>query len=163
MMAKRLFSLCVTAILLIGACAGGFSAGAAERIKATGCRVVQEGNYIYLDFFLSEKIKAARNFQTTDRVEEPSDYPDALVDAANKYIKFNGVTIAEYSEMNNGSQYVLMLHYEMDKKDPNLQLFRIAYQPAGLPGGAITDRFTFTVEEGMITCLLYTSPSPRDS
>lgn len=146
-MLKKVIASAMTAAILLGSVAGLASVSAAEPdVYVVSATAYEEGVYTWLDFELNKEVKEARNFQNTERREEPSDFPDALVDAANKYITWDGETLGNYAAALD-SPYVLMCHYEIDKEDKKPYL-RILTTPNII---SLDKDFVFEIKSGFIT------------
>jgi hypothetical protein len=123
---------------------------AAENIKIARAEFFAVGAYVYCDFYLAQMVKPARNFQTTERKEEPSDFPDAMVEQAITNFYLNDIPVADYSEAFDGSQYVIMLHFE-NSQDNTMSLLRVLYMPIMIPGTSLNDPIKVEIKDGFIT------------
>lgn len=123
---------------------------ATENVKIVGADFYAVGAFVYCDFYLDRLIKPARNFQTTDRKEEPSDFPDAMVEQAITHYFINDISISDYSDAFDGSQYVIMLHIE-NMFDNSASMIRVLHMGKMIPGASLNDAFTVKITDGFIT------------
>ena len=123
---------------------------AAENVKIVRADFFAVGAYVYCDFVLDRKVKPARNFQTTERKEEPSDFPDAMVEQAITNFFLNDVSVSDYSDAFDGSQYAIMLHLE-DTADGSTSVLRVLYMPIMIPGPSLNDTIKVEITDGFIT------------
>ena len=123
---------------------------AAENVKIVSADFFAVGAYVYCDFILGRKVKPARNFQTTERKEEPSDFPDAMVEQAITNYFLNDISISDYSDAFDGSQYAIMLHIE-DTADGSTSVLRVLYMPIMIPGSSLNDPIKVEITDGFIT------------
>ena len=136
---------------------------AADKVRITGYRT-KEASYtsggLYFYLFLDTDIHNARHFQTTERKPEADvpedswDFPDALTDAARKYILINGTPLGDYLDVQE-SPWGMVFCYEKAKDFDGRQTLTIMLDPAVVPSvDPSADDFTIEIKNGMITAEL---------
>lgn len=160
---KRLLSALLCALLLCGALPSAFMVSAAgDKVRITGYATKEMGTNggLYLYLFLDTDIQNARHFQTTERQWEPDvpedswDFPDALTDAARRYILINDMPLGDYIDA-IGSPWATVFCFEKAKDFDNKQTLTIGLDPVAVPGvDPAKDDYVIEIKTGMITAEL---------